>query len=110
MVTTQGLAAYLRLPPDNTESLGMYLSGAQSKARSAGVPSFQNNAHYDLFLYSLAAMYYENRGMTFSNPSLEANAERLCNAFVLELRYAEEDEPTPEPDAEDDPGGGGADG
>ena len=27
----------------------------------AGVPVFENNAQYDLFITALAAMYYENK-------------------------------------------------
>lgn len=96
-VTTQSLAEYLRLPPDSTENLETYLAAARSKARSADIPDFANNAHYDMFLHALAAMYYENRGMTFSGSyqaTAEENARKLINSFVLELRYAEEDPST----------------
>ena len=92
--TVNGLRDYLRLPPDSTEDLSMYLSAAQSKARSAGIPSFSRNAQYDLFLYALATMYYENRGMLFSGSyqaTAEENARKLINGFVLELRFASED-------------------
>ncbi len=93
-VTTTQLAEYLRLPPDTSEDLNIYLSAAQSKARSAGVPAFDNNAQYDLMLLTLAAMYYENRGATFSGSyqaTAEGNARRIINSFVLELRHAKED-------------------
>lgn len=98
-VTQDQLKSYLRLPPDSTEDLTGYLAAAQSKARLAGVPAFANNAHYDQFILSLAAMYYDNRGMAFSGSyqaAAEENARRLINSFVLELRYAEE-EPVEEP-------------
>lgn len=88
-VTTAQLADYLRLPPGSTDDLNLYLSAAQSKARSAGVPELEDNALYDLFILSLAAMFYDHRGMTFSNPAFEAGATRMINAFVLALRYVE---------------------
>ena len=69
----------------------VYINAAKSKARVAGIPAFENNAQYDLFIMALAAMYYDNRGMTFQNPADAANAERMINSFVLELRYGDED-------------------
>lgn len=93
-VTEQDLRDYLRLPPDSTDDLSRYLAAARSKSRAAGIPEFQNNAMYDLFLLSLASMYYENRGMTFGGSyqaTAESNARKLINSFVLELRYARED-------------------
>ena len=93
-VTEAELREYLRLPPDSAENVSGYIAAAQSKARSAGIPDFQCNAQYDLFILSLAAMYYENRGMAFSGTyqaTAEENARKLINSFVLELRYAEED-------------------
>ena len=94
-VTATELKEYLRLPPDGTEDLGPYLAAAKAKATEAGVPAFENNAMYDLFIMPLAAMYYENRGMSFSGSyqaTAEENARRLINSFVLELRYAEDGE------------------
>lgn len=93
-VTEAELREYLRLSPDSTENLTGYLAAARSKARLAGVPDFQNNGQYDLFILSLAAMYYENRGMAFSGAyqaTAEENARKLINSFVLELRHAQED-------------------
>ena len=93
-VTTKTLREYMRLPTDSTEKLDSYRDAAKSKARSAGIKDFQHNAQYDMFICALAAMYYENRGMSFSGSyqaTAEANARRLINAFVLELRYADED-------------------
>ena len=93
-VTEADLREYLHLPPDSTENVSRYLAAALSKAWSAGIPSFQCNAQYDLFILSLAAMYYENRSMTFSGSyqaTAEENARKLVNSFVLELRYAKED-------------------
>lgn len=74
-----------------TVPVDIYLTAAQSKARAAGVPLFTNNAQYDLFIMALAAMYYDNRGMVFQNPADAANAQRMLDSFVLELRYAGED-------------------
>lgn len=68
-----------------------YLNAAKSKARAAGVPALTNNAQYDLFIMALAAMLYDNRGMTFQNPADAANAQRMIDSFVLELRYGDED-------------------
>lgn len=93
-VTQIGLCDYLGLPADNADSLSLYLDAAKSKARTAGIPDFQHNAQYDLMIYALAAMYYDNRGMAFSGSyqaTAEANAHKLINSFVLELRHAEED-------------------
>ena len=70
-----------------------YLAAAKSKARSAGIPVFENNAQYDLFIMALAAMYYDNRGMSFDKQEQgEQAARNIINSFVNELRYAKEDE------------------
>lgn len=93
-VTTEKLKAYLRLAPDSTEDVSAYLAAAKAKARAAGVPDFQSNAQYDLFILALASLYYENRGMSFSGSyqaTAEENARNMINSFVLELRYATED-------------------
>ena len=92
-VTTTDLASYLRLPPDSADDLTVYLNAAVAKAVGAGIPSFANNAQYDMFILSLAAMYYDNRGMSFAGSyqaTAENNARSMINAFVLELRYAED--------------------
>jgi hypothetical protein len=85
VVETEITVEYTTIPVD------AYINAAKSKARAAGIPEFQNNAQYDLFIMALAAMYYDNRGMTFQNPADAANAERMINSFVLELRYGDED-------------------
>ena len=95
-VTTTDLGIYLRLPPDNTENLTLYLEAAKSKARTAGIEEFENNAQYDLFMLALATQYYDNRGLAFSGAyqaTAEENMRKLINSFVLELRYAEEATP-----------------
>lgn len=94
-VTNAQLADYLHLPPDCSEELYVYIAAAKSKARAAGIPDFQNNAQYDLFILALASMFYENRGMSFSvayQATAEENARKLINSFVLELRYSMEDD------------------
>lgn len=88
--TTTGLASYLGLPPDSADDLEIFLNAAVTKATGAGVPAFTNNAQYDMFIYSLAGMYYDNRSMSFSGSyqaTAENNARKMINAFVLELRY-----------------------
>ena len=99
-VTTTDLAAYLRTA---NSGLQPYLDAARSKARAAGIPDYEHNAQYDLFILALAAMYYDNRGMgtPLADP---VKAQNMINAFVLELRHAGEDpepEPAPEPDPEE---------
>lgn len=74
-----------------TINVDTYLNAAKSKARAAGVPALTNNAQYDLFIMALAAMYYDNRGMAFQDPADAANAQRMIDSFVLELRYGDED-------------------
>lgn len=94
-VSIERLKDYLRLPPDSTEDLSGYLAAAKAKARAAGVPDFQNNGQYDIFLLSLASMYYENRGLSFSGSyqaTAESNMKKLVNSYVLELRHAKEDD------------------
>lgn len=91
-VTQTELAGYLRLPPDSTENLDLFLDAARAKARAAGIPEFENNAQYDLLLLSLAGFYYENRSLGFSGVSqvAEVSMRRLLNSFVLELRHSED--------------------
>lgn len=90
-VTLEGLRDFLALPEAGREDQVLYwcLSAARSKARSAGIPDYQENAQYNLFLYALAAMYYDNRGM--GQVGTEDSAQRMINSFVLELRHAGED-------------------
>jgi len=94
-VTDNDLRDYLRLLPDSAEKISGYLAAAKSKARAAGIPDYKSNAQYDLFIMNLAAMYYDHRGLAFSGSyqaTAEDNATKMVNGFVLELRYANEDE------------------
>ena len=76
-----------------TINVDKYLAAAKSKAKVAGIPVFENNAQYDLFITALAAMYYENRAMAFDGQEQgEQAAKNIINSFVNELRYAKEDE------------------
>ena len=76
-----------------TINVDNYLAAAKSKAKVAGIPVFENNAQYDLFITALAAMYYENRAMAFDGQEQgEQAAKNIINSFVNELRYAKEDE------------------
>lgn len=97
-VTTTDLSSYIGLPPDSTEDLSGFLASAKSTARTAGIQSFTHNAQYDEFIKALAAMYYDNRGMSAQNNDSDA-MQRMVNAAVLALRYAEED---PEEPAEEE--------
>ena len=91
MVTIQHLREYLALPPDAPDTIAdICLKAAKSKARTAGIPDFQNNKQYDMFLCALASCWYDNRGLTYSNEYSDEAAQRLINAFVLELRCAED--------------------
>ena len=93
-VTSADLVDYLNNPPDCEADLTKYINAAKSKARGAGIPDFKHNALYDEFILALAAMYYENRGMSFSGSyqaTAESNARKLVNSYVIELRYATED-------------------
>lgn len=93
MVTIKTVREYLALPPDTPDTIAdMCLKSAKSKARAAGIPDYQNNKQYDMFICALAACWYDNRGMTFANEYNDEAAQRLTNAFVLELRHAGEDE------------------
>ena len=89
MVTAENLRTYLRLPPDESEYLAGYLSAAKEKARSAGIPEFQNNALYDQFLLSFAGLLYEARSMD-PNAADPQKVQMLINSFVLPLRYSVE--------------------
>ena len=95
--TVEGFREYLVNPPDSNEGLQLFLDAARAKAKVAGIPDFQNNPRYDLFIYALAAMDHDNRGMAFSGSyqaTAEENARKLINSFVLELRYAEDGDGT----------------
>lgn len=101
MVTVWGLREYLNCSPDTTTaSLTAWLKAAKSEARTAGIPEFKHNAQYDLFIYSLAGWYYENRGLQLSGSYQATQREamqKMKDAFVLQLRHATED-PEEEPD------------
>lgn len=102
-VTTSTLRSYLGVPEGVSDSiLEICLDAAVSEAKTAGVPVFEHNAHYDLFILSLAAWYYDNRGMQVSGTyqaTALATKKGLMDAFVLELRYAKDGEPDPNEDA-----------
>lgn len=116
MVTLADLREYLNPAPGTTDDqLQGWLDAAKSEARTAGVPEFQHNAFYDLFLKALASWYYDNRGLQVSG-TYQATAretmQKIKDAFVLQLRHAEEDpvpevEPTEESGTETEEGGEG---
>lgn len=86
-VTVEDVRKYLRLQPDDPEDLEGYLAAAKAKAAAAGIPKFQNNALYDLFIKSLAALYYDKRGLV-----IDSDVKPIIDAFVLEVRYSKEQE------------------
>ncbi len=95
MLSITTLKDYLGMPPDAADTIAeLCLNAAKSKTRTAGIPDYQNNAQYDLFLCALASCWYDNRGMAFAgngSTSAQENAQKLINSFVLELRHAGED-------------------
>lgn len=96
MVTIKTIREYLALPPDTPDAIAdLCLRAAKSKARQAGIPDYQNNKQYDMFLCALAAFTFDNRGLaipgTYKAGANEA-MQGMLNAFVLELRHAGEDE------------------
>ena len=96
MVTVANFREYLNPAPDTTDAqLELWLNAAKSSAQAAGIPEYQDNAQYDLFIYALGTWYYDNRGMqvsgTYQATALET-MQKMKNAFVLELRHAGEDE------------------
>jgi len=86
MVLASDLWEYLREPADDESKLKPYLTAALSKARAAGIPQYENNALYDMFILNLASLYYESRNM-----SAEPQAQRMIDNFTLSLRHAGED-------------------
>ena len=98
MVTAENLRTYLRLPPDDPETLDGYLSAAKAKAKSAGIPDFQSNGLYDQFLLQFAGLLYDARSMD-PNAADPVKVQMLVNSFVLPLRYTTEEDP-PEGDGD----------
>ena len=93
--TIDGFRDYLNPAPDvNDGQLEGWISAAKSEARTAGVPAFEHNAQYDLFIYALAAWYYDNRGLqvsgTYQATSLQTK-QKIMDSFVLARRHATED-------------------
>ena len=87
MVNADSLRTYLHLPPDDPEPMDGYLSAALAKARSAGIPDFENNGLYDQFLLSFAGLLYEARSMD-PNAADPQKVQMLINSYVLPLRYS----------------------
>ena len=89
-VSLEVLKEYLRLMPDESPVIAqLALDAAIEKARGAGVPDYEDNAYYDLFIYALASAWYDNRNL--QAPGTNQNGadamQKLVNQFVLELRY-----------------------
>ncbi len=85
---------YMGLPPDAPDSVAvLYLNAAKESLLNADVEEMQNNALYDLAVYSIAGFHYDNRGLTVSGTykvgAVEA-AQNMINSFVLQLRGAKD--------------------
>lgn len=85
--SAEGLWEHLKRPEEKPDDLSIYLKAALSKARAAGIPNYQRNSLYDFFIYTLAGMYYDARAV-----DLGGKERDVVNSFVLELRYAGEDD------------------
>lgn len=84
--TLEGFRAYIRGPEE--EDLTIYLEAARAFARRAGVPDRENDALYELFLYTVGALYYDSRG-----GEVPESAWRAVNSLVLSLRGREGEAP-----------------
>ncbi len=95
MLTVETLREYLNLPPDEGDAIAeLCLNAAKSRAKAAGIPDYQDNAQYDLFLCALAGLWYDNRSLRFvgnGDAGAQESAQKMINSFVLSLRYAGED-------------------
>ena len=87
MLSAEKLRKYLRLPPDDEEDVEGYLQAAKAKAKSAGIPDYQDNALYDQFLLQFAGLLYESRSIDTTTVD-PAKLQDLLNTFVLPLRYS----------------------
>lgn len=88
MVAMEEFCKYIHTDDSDTTAR-LCLCAAQAKAKTAGIPTFENNAQYDLFIYALAGYWYDNRSLMDIGGTDEAT-QRMINSFVLELRYAED--------------------
>lgn len=90
-VANEMLAQYLRLPPDNLEELEIYINAAVDYSAAAGVTEPEEGKDlYHLLIMSLAANYYENRGLSVSGTyagTAEETRRSMLNSFILNLRY-----------------------
>lgn len=85
MVNIDSFQAYIRDTSD-TEIARLCLDAAKQKAASADVKEPEDdNAHYELFIYALAAYWYDNRGLVDIGGDSQA-VQNMINTFVLELR------------------------
>lgn len=87
--TLEGFRAYIHSPEED-EVLRLCLEAARARARTAGVPDYEDNAEYDLFLYTLGAIFHDCRGGEFP-----AEAQGVINSFVLSLRHGKAGEAAP---------------
>lgn len=90
-VSLSGFKTYARIMPDNTdETAALCFAAAQQHALDAGIPARLNidgDAKYALYIYALAAHYYDNRGMmpTSQAYAVDEYARRMMAKFRLEL-------------------------
>ena len=90
MVTAADVREHNRIPDyiEDTE-INRCLSAAVAHADAAGIPRFESNGLYDLFLLDLAGWYFDNRAL--AAPERENAAERMFRARVLVLRATREE-------------------
>ena len=96
MVTIDLLKNYLNILPDDGDEIAeLCLEAAKASAKSAGIPEYEDNKRYDLFICALAGCWYDNRNFAFigsgnrGTANAEQNARNLINSFVLQLRYGD---------------------
>lgn len=91
MVTLAGFKKYARIMPDeDTEVAGLCVDAARQHARDVGIPDSLDaagDAKYTLYIYALAAHYYDNRGMTPSSQAFAVDeyTRRMMSKIRVEL-------------------------
>jgi uncharacterized phage protein (predicted DNA packaging) len=91
MVSINGFKKYARLMPDeDTETAELCLAAAKQHAHDAGIPDSldtDGDAKYALYIYALAAHYYDNRAMMPSSQAyaVDEYTQRMMTKFRVEL-------------------------
>lgn len=90
--TLSEFMAYLGVDADDKDPMiKLCLDAAIADAKRSGIPAKLFNTYapdLDLYIYSLAALEYDNRGLTYAATNAsQAAIERRRNAMFLSLRY-----------------------